>query len=310
MHEVKMEDRKKYIGGSDVGAIMGVNPWRTPLDVFFEKTGMREIEEIKNEYVYWGKKIEPLIIQKFIEKTNLSCFEEISIRYHDKYTYLAAHVDGLIGDHKQNCSAILECKTTSFFKKKEWGEEGTDKIPLYYKMQVAHYCNIYDLPKCYIAVLFGGNDFRIYEYNRDLKFEKDIENKLVDFWENHVLTMEPPILIKIEEANELYSTSTKDSFKVADNDILNDYYEMIEIQQKISALENEYDSYKLKMMNFLKDAETLIENNGNKLCRWKTQKSNRFITNEFKSVYPDIYNKYLKTSVSRRFTLLGVNNGR
>lgn len=318
-----MEDRTKYIGGSDVGAILGVNPWRTPLDVFYEKTGLKEIENVENEYMYWGKKLEPLIIDRFIDLYNEMFPEKInsqiekcpSIKFHSKYNFLAAHIDAIIYEKDLQttrnifrANTILECKTSGNFVKNQWGEEFSDEIPIYYKMQVAHYLNIYDIPLAYIAVLFGGNELKIYEYHRNIEFEKEIEKKLVDFWENNVLKLEPPMPVFVDEAKKLYKSANKDSVIVADNEILDTYYHILDIGKKVSELEQEKDSEKLKLMKFMKSAETLIDNSGDKLVTWKNKKSNRFQTTEFKTSYPDVYSEFLKESTTRTFSIKGVKD--
>ncbi len=301
-----MEDRTKYIGGSDVGAILGLNKWRTPLDVFYEKTGLRENEDCDNEFMYWGREIEPLITKKFMEQTTISV-KSHPIKYQEKYPFLAAHVDGVIESKNDGViTDILECKCASEYVKSSWGEEGSADIPASYLMQVAHYSNIFKVEFVYIAVLFGGNDFKIYQYIKDEKLEKQIEEKLVDFWENNVLKREPPMPVSIDEAKSLYRHAEEGSISVADNEILDVYYDMMEAKKLKKESEKAYDDKELKIMNFMNDAETLVDNSGATLCTWKNQSSDRFQQKEFKSIYPDVYSKFLKENKTRRFLSKGI----
>jgi len=173
-------------------------------------------------------------------------------------------------------------------------------------MQVAHYSNIFKVEFVYIAVLFGGNDFKIYQYIKDEKLEKQIEEKLVDFWENNVLKREPPMPVSIDEAKSLYRHAEEGSISVADNEILDVYYDMMEAKKLKKESEKAYDDKELKIMNFMNDAETLVDNSGATLCTWKNQSSDRFQQKEFKSIYPDVYSKFLKENKTRRFLSKGI----
>ena len=62
------EARKGGVGGSDVGAILGLNPWKTPFEVWLEKTGRAEPPDLSGkESVEWGNRLEPLVAEKFAE---------------------------------------------------------------------------------------------------------------------------------------------------------------------------------------------------------------------------------------------------
>ena len=64
-----LKERQRGIGGSDVGAILGVNKWKTPFEVYLEKT--EEITEVKetSEAAYWGTELEELVAKEFSKRT-------------------------------------------------------------------------------------------------------------------------------------------------------------------------------------------------------------------------------------------------
>ena len=65
-------DRDKYIGGSDAGTILGLNPWKSPYTLWCEKTGLLTPEDISDkEAVWWGNYDEEGVARRFTEKTNL-----------------------------------------------------------------------------------------------------------------------------------------------------------------------------------------------------------------------------------------------
>lgn len=60
--------RSKGIGGTDIAAIVGLNPWKSPIDVYMEKTGL--VEPIPdNENLYWGRELEPAVLRRYAKET-------------------------------------------------------------------------------------------------------------------------------------------------------------------------------------------------------------------------------------------------
>ena len=182
-----LRGRKKYIGGSDIAAILGLSNYRSALDVFLDKT----CEDVNNEgsrFTHWGTLLEDVIANEYSRVKGLEVEIEDSPIEHPKYPFLAANIDRWVNDKNY----VLECKTASAYKAKEWGEEKTDQIPESYLCQVAWYRAITNVNAIDIAVLIGGNDFRIYTYRKN----KDFEDKIIqighDFWVNNVLKKIPP----------------------------------------------------------------------------------------------------------------------
>ena len=162
--------RKNYLGGSDLGAIAGLNPYRTALDVYLDKT-RDDIACESSPAMRWGTLLEDTIAKEYAEVTGQTIEIEPNTIYHPSMKFLGANIDRWVGDKEY----VLECKTAGFTRGKEWGEEGTDQIPESYLVQVAYYAAICAVPKVDIAVLIGGQDFRIYTYERS----KELEDKLI-----------------------------------------------------------------------------------------------------------------------------------
>ena len=125
MKASEMEDRaawlklrNKGLGGSDAGIIVGVNPWKSPYQLWLEKTGQVEPEDIsEKEAVYWGTQLEDMVAREFTKRTGKKV-QRHGMLESVAYPFLLANVDRLvIGE-----DAGLECKTTSAFKYKDWGE--------------------------------------------------------------------------------------------------------------------------------------------------------------------------------------------
>jgi putative phage-type endonuclease len=162
------EKRKRYIGGTDVSAILGMSPWRTPWDVWASKTGRAE-DVRTSEAMRWGTALEPVVLAEyeFQTKTKLDLPGFVL----DKNTpFFCANLDGA----RLKDRIIVEAKTANIRKAHEWGEEGTDQVPDAYRLQVMHYMHVLDFDEAHIPVLIGGSDFRIYVVKRDKEAEASI----------------------------------------------------------------------------------------------------------------------------------------
>lgn len=182
-----MEDRKSYIGGSDIAAVMGVSRWKTPLQLWAEKTGAVIPEDISDkEYVQLGSELEEFIAKKFEQKTLLKV-RRAPIRYTDPHAeHFKAQVDRLV----TGTDDLLECKNASAYKAKEWeGEE----IPIEYILQVSWQLMITGRKTGYIAVLIGGNSFKWKKIEADQELFGKMRTAAHAFW-TLVQTMTPPVV--------------------------------------------------------------------------------------------------------------------
>lgn len=183
--ELQVKERVKYIGGTDAAAIFGLSRWRSPLDVWAEKTGTVEPDDISGKVaVRLGTKLEAAVADMFCEDTGKKVHKLNETVYHPQYPFIAANIDRKVDGE----SALLECKTTNAFKGKEWdGEE----IPAEYICQVTHYLACTGYKKAYLACLIGNQDLKIREIHRDEQMIRQLIDKEVYFWKNFV---EPKIM--------------------------------------------------------------------------------------------------------------------
>ncbi len=182
-----LKERKTYIGGSDIGAIIDESKWKTSLDVYLDKISDEIDCGDASEAARWGNILEPVVADEYSRQTGFNIELAPNLIRHTRYPHLAANIDRWADDKKH----ILECKTARFISK-EWGEQYTDTIPVTYLCQVAWYASICDVPKVDIAVLFGGQEFRIYTYMRNIEFEDKLIRIADNFWSNNVLKRIPP----------------------------------------------------------------------------------------------------------------------
>ncbi|MGV3084581.1 YqaJ viral recombinase family nuclease [Enterococcus dispar] len=184
-HQEWLADRRKGIGGSDVATILGLNKWKSPYQLWLEKTGQITLDDSSGEAAYWGTALEPLVANRFSEVTGKKVRRRNKVFEHPDFPFLRANIDrDIVGE-----DAVLECKTANQFLAKEW--EG-DEIPMQYICQVQHYMNVLNREYAYFAVLIGGQKFLWKRIDRDQDLINAITERLVEFWEENVLKGIPP----------------------------------------------------------------------------------------------------------------------
>ena len=279
-----LTQRKKGIGGSDIAAIIGVSQFKTALDVYLSKT--TEQPEQQGEHLYWGHALENPIIDRFIQDTGANVIRQPEMRRHPQHQWAIANADALImnGD---TIEAILEIKTSSAFKSREWGVDDTDEVPIEYIAQVQWYMWIYNVQEAYLAALIGGNQYRQYHIKRDDELIAILAEKAQAFWQNHVIPRIPPEPQNGEDAQKLYPHDNGNTAQ-ADSDTLTAYAELKELKAQEKELKAQIaareDLLKIKIGEY-----STMQAGDNTLFTWKAQQSNRFDSKAFQASHPYLY---------------------
>lgn len=155
------EQRAKGIGGSDVGAIMGVSPWNTRDDIFKIKTGQvePELKTVKAGALWRGSVWENYIARQFALRNSHKVLVHCKSSWmNTERPHQFANIDGLLYEPGETVpNSILEIKTSSTPYSWEFG------VPSYYRMQVLWYMDTFGIKKGFLAVMIDDNDFRQYE---------------------------------------------------------------------------------------------------------------------------------------------------
>lgn len=314
-----LDNRRKGIGGSDVAAILGLNPWRTPLDVYESKVYPPKDEDI-SEAAYWGITLEDVVAKEFALRTG---FKIQRVNHQFQQDWLLANIDRAIvnpaiaksvrpienptpherelyGDRPITTDVALEAKTSNAFKADEWGPSQEQEIvdgklltehviPMYYETQIQWYCGVLKLRGMYLAVLIGGQDFRMYWIEARPDVFEVLKAKCETFWKEHVEKRVPPEPINIEDVKKLYAKSNGQEIE-ATGELAIDYGEFSRLSGEIKNLKKQQDAVKAKIAIAMKENEILTLA-GKKVLTYKTQVSKRFDVSQFKE---DNYEEYLE----------------
>lgn len=179
--------RKLGIGGSDASVVCGINRYKSPVELWMDKTDQLPYQEA-GEAAYWGTQLESLVRSEFTKRTGIEVEQVHQLLQSEERPFMLANLDGIC-EHPDYGPVIFEAKTASAYKASEW----EDSIPDEYLLQIQHYMSVTGYSGAYIAVLIGGNTFRWKFIERDEELIAAMIELEADFW-NHVQNNTPPPL--------------------------------------------------------------------------------------------------------------------
>jgi len=194
--------RENGIGGSEQSAVLSMNPYKSSMRVYAEKTGYVQAKEVKNEATYHGTHQEAYVkdfIWQYHDGTEDGYINQIPQRTYrnipayavnPKYPHLFASVDGLIDKGQATLDGeilvkdgILEAKTINGMYAKMW-DSG---VPIYYIIQVMHYLIVYGLEYGEIVSFIDGRKASLYSVSMDTELAEKIVSASSQFWNERVV---------------------------------------------------------------------------------------------------------------------------
>ena len=172
--------RKQGIGGSDAGAVCGVNPYRSAFNVYHDKISEELPEAEDNEHMRQGRDLEDYCARRFSEATGLKVHRTNYLYRHETHGFMIADLDRVIVGE----NAGLECKTASAWRADKW--KNVDTVPEAYILQCQHYMAVMGYDSMYLACVVLGTDFVYFKINRNEELIANLIKVEQDFWENYV----------------------------------------------------------------------------------------------------------------------------
>ncbi|MCL1986876.1 MAG: YqaJ viral recombinase family protein [Firmicutes bacterium] len=289
--------RRLGIGGSDAAAIVGMNPWASPYSVWADKTN-RIAPKADNEPMRQGRDLENYVRQRFEEETGKKAHRKNIIVKNPKYPHAIANIDRWIKDE----NAILECKTTSSYNLKSFAG---GEFPDNYYCQCMHYLAITGADRCYLAVLVLGREFLIFTIDRNEDEISALMQAEQAFWENYVLTDNPPPA----DGTAATTAAIKDIFGESIGESTIELFGMDgrlqvwqELQDRKKALEQDMERVKQDIQLKMGEIETAFTTDYK--ITWKTQNRKTFDNKRFAGDNPSLdLSNYFKTTASRVFVV-------
>jgi putative phage-type endonuclease len=307
------------IGGSDIGAIVGLSPYRSALDVWLDKVGRADTTGDGGAiHLRFGQHLEPFIAREYECVTGNVTHEHPKTVFHPEYPQLFAHVDRLVsgagqsvvGPDGETCATtLLECKTASAYMSEHWGREWTDEVPAAYLAQCAWYMALTGCRESHIAVLIGNSDFRVYRVLRDEELERTLINAALEFWSNNVIANVPPQPSTRKEVVKLYPREVKGQELEADDALLCQLRQLGRAQRLLKKLEARSSELGEALAVRMGEAERICWR-GKTLATWRASApSQRLDVPRLRRERPELLKEYgVEGTPSRRLVLSEVGH--
>lgn len=201
------------IGSSQIAALVGLHPFKTPIQVFREATEP-EYQQEPNEMLEIGTLLEPVVLELYGRRSGKE-WESGWTLTPERWPFAVATPDALAYSTAETDAAdlIVEAKTCMGFAADGWGEPGTDQVPPAYLCQTQWQMGIgreHGLPikGADVPVLIGGFDFRVYSVPFDEALFGSLLEAAERFWTGHIKTGVPPPV----DGSDAYADFLKDRF--------------------------------------------------------------------------------------------------
>lgn len=292
-----LEWRRGGLGGSDAAVLLGLSAFRSPLELWLDKTGQLPDEE-PSEAMEMGTAMEPLIAERFEAKTGLTVEDAQACVEHPDRPWMRATLDGRVYEEDGRVS-LYEAKATSGWAWKEG-------VPDHVMVQIQHNLEVTGLDKCWLVVFRGDRlTIQVEEVLRDPVIVEAVVEAESYFWSHYVLPRKPPPTIgvssEIDALKEVYHESEPESVDLGDEGA-SLALDMRRAQAAKKQAEQEETRAKAGLMALLGKAE-LGSVNGEIVASWKAVETNRLDQKKLKEEHPEIVEAYSSVSASRRFTL-------
>ena len=295
-HQEWLDIRSKSIGSSDAGVVVGANPWKTIVDLYFEKVN-KSISTEDNLAMKLGRELEPILRRLFLEETGLKVRIDNKIRVDKEHNFLTANLDGMVQGEK----VPIELKTAS-----RW----TGEIPDHYFLQIQHQMMVTDVPYIYFAVLVLGFNkrFIVEKYDRNENCINHLRKEEVKFWMDYVIKKNPPPPTSVSDTKKLYPDPNENILEFYHDAVVDKIVDYRDDMEKMRLLKAKMEGTKVYLMEHIKENEGInvhgiVRYAGPHIVTWKKSADRQvFDTKKFKKENEDLYNKYLFTKEgSRRF---------
>ena len=295
-HEEWLTLRKTGIGGSDAGAICGLNPFASPMSVFHDKT-RETVEGIDNEAMRQGRDLEDYVARRFMEATGFKVRRSNVMYRSEEHPFMIADVDRLV----VGTDSGLECKTASAYNMDKWKD---GEIPAHYLIQCHHYMAVTGKKSWYIAVVILGCGFQYAEIPRDESIISNLIHIEEQFWKEHIIPGIIPAPDGSEACDEVleqyFHRARKDSAVplIGFDEKLKRREEIVELVKKLNREQNQIEQ-EIKL--YMKDHDTAFSDSYR--VAWTNVDTLRLDSKKIKVEKPEIYQEFSSTTSSRRFTV-------
>lgn len=287
------------LGSSDVGTIMGLNPYCTPYQYWLKQKQVKDFEE-ENERLFHGQFHEDAIAKDFEARTGEKIVKrsaEIEVYRNDKYPeYVQVAPDRVLFAKGRDTRVVAEVKDS----RRHLDSLDPSQVADWYS-QVMYQMGVMELASGYLIVDNYSKELVYREYPFDADYFEHIMHYCCAWFDRYIIGNEMPPLETAEDALIAFPVSEARA-KEVDESIAETVVKLKGKKAELKALESEISDLENIIKVAFEDNEA-IEYNGNSLATWKTVETTRIDTERLKIECPEIVDKYKKTTISRTLRL-------
>lgn len=293
------ENRRRYLGGTDMSAILGYNPYKTAYECWIEKTGRPVEPQQESDILIFGHLLEPVIANEWLRRNkDWQIVSENEFTEDPEFDFLAANTDRIIKNINTGELAVLECKTVASSAFKHW-KLG---VPLTYYTQGQHYLGVKGFDRVIFAMLvMDSRELTTFEVGRDETFINEIRDFAVKFWDENVTKDIAPD----KTAYDWAQFRSKEETVIASPEDIKLFEEIKALDKQMKELKAQIDAKKEAIQLKMEDKTAMETPDGAVLFTWRGSDSDRVDSKLLKTNYPDVWDKVKKSSYTRRFLTKG-----
>jgi len=292
-------DRRTYIGGGDISAIVGVNPFRTPLDVYLQKVGEAPPDKPdpkREARLRRGKLWEPIVVDMLREEHGIYVVAR-NARYVDpEFPFLASEID-FEWTLRDSPVTNGEIKSVNPFAAQGWGEPETDEVPMYNAAQSQWGMMTTGRDLCQYGVVFGADDLTLYHVRRDDDVIAWLRDAAIQFWTEHVRPRIPPPPRTPEDLLKLWPRDTGRTIEATPK-VAALYASLCELRERRKVADEGIKALQFELGEFMQDRTTAVYG-GAPLFTYKAQSTSHIAADELRRAHPEIAKAFTRVSEFR-----------
>jgi predicted phage-related endonuclease len=293
--------RIEGVGGSEALAYCGKDPRCSPVQLYLRKIGEAGETPESDARQDWGHRLEPVVREWLAEELGSKIIVPPETIVSEAFPFMFGNFDGIVFGNDLDRAEGVEIKTGDKFTAAEFGEVGTDEVPVRYVLQCMHYMIVGKLKRFHLGALLGGNDARHYVIDYDAELAELLIARATAFWA-FVQARTPPEPTTLHDADKLWPSSGERTVS-ASSAIVLAIARIKEHRAAEKAAGELADDAELTLKVFMGDADTLTDAAGRRLASWKSQSRESLDTKALIEAHPELAAQYRRVSNFRVFRL-------
>lgn len=288
--EAELVERRKFLGGSEAAAAIGLSDWYTPYQLWLSKQGKGEpIEETLPMMV--GTALEDVVLRLFEKESGLTVTDKQKVITDQAWPVRRATLDGRASD-----TGNIQAKCSGLWK--EWGTDD-DAVPQYVIFQTHHEMACNGATHTWVPMIMSQREFRIYRVDRDNELIEMLTKGEKAFW-NFVTTLQSPPPINFDDIKILYPYDIGTEL-VASVELSKIAVQLAALKKDIKKLEETEKLLEFNVKSALKDHAALVDGKTRKpLFTYKSHTERRVDVTSLRKDHPSIAEQYSPEKTVRK----------